>query len=155
MKAWFALVTTLVVLTGCGGGSSVSSSTSAAGSPSASQIHVFSASVTPGGDEADVSLALHNGETSTDRLTGVSCACATGGEIHGANASGDIGPVDSVRLPPDKVVIFAPGGPHIVLIGLHEPLTPGMAVTLELSFATSAPVSVVAPVKAAPTPSAA
>jgi copper(I)-binding protein len=116
---------------------------------------VFAATVTPDGEQADAELAIHNAATTADALTGVSCTCATAAEIHGAGPSGDVGPVDSVKLPPDKVVTFAPGGPHIVLIGLRQPLAPGDTVTLELTFAHAPPLSAVAEARAAATPSAA
>jgi copper(I)-binding protein len=142
------------MLTACGG-STTSSPPSPASAAPASDIHVFAATVTPDGDQAEVEVAIHNAAATADALTGVSCACATAAEIHGAGPQGDIGPVESVKLPPDKVVTFAPGGPHIELIGLSQPLTPGDTVTLELTFANAPPASTVAEVRAPATPSAA
>jgi copper(I)-binding protein len=142
------------VLTACGGTTTSSPPSSASAGPP-SDIHVFAATVTPDGEQADVEIAIHNAATTADALTGVSCACATAAEIHGAGPQGDIGPVESVKLPPDKVVTFAPGGPHIELIGLSQPLAPGDTVTLELTFANAPPTSTVAEVRAAATPSAA
>jgi copper(I)-binding protein len=142
-----------LLLVSCGGGPSSppTSSPSATGSPG--EIHVFAATVTPHDDEADASLALHNGADTTDRLIGVSCTCATAAEIHGADATGDLGPVKGVALPPDEVVTFAPGGPHIVLVGLTAPLVEGDTVTLELTFAHDPPADAVAEVQEAETPS--
>ena len=135
------------VLASCGGGASSSTAGGIEGVPA--EVHVFAASVTPHGDEADASLALHNGGDTADRLIGVSCTCAVGAEIHGADATGDIGPVDGVALPPDEVVTFSPGGPHVVLVGLTLPLAPGDTVTLELTFDHAAPAQAVADVKQA------
>ena len=142
-----------LLLVSCGGGPSSTEGPTPSATGPAGEIHVFAASVTPHGDETDASLALHNGGATTDRLIGVSCSCATAAEIHGADATGDLGPVTGVPLPPDEVVTFSPGGPHIVLVGLHAPLVAGDTVTLELTFAQDPPAEAVAEVKEAKTPS--
>jgi periplasmic copper chaperone A len=152
MIRWAASFAFVVLLASCSGGASSSAPSLTPGSV-ASQIDVFAATVTPDGDSADASFAVHNGSGVQDRLIGVSCACATAAEIHGADATGDLGPVDSVALPPEKVVTFSPGGPHVVLAGLTQPLTPGGTVTLELRFARSPSVQIVADVEALAAPS--
>jgi copper(I)-binding protein len=97
---------------------------------SVSDVHALAPTVTPeGAHAADFALALHNAGTTRDRLIGVSCTCATGAEIHGGSGAGDTGPIDSIPLPADKAVFFGPGGPHIVLVGITEPLQVGEAVT--------------------------
>ena len=119
-----------------------SAATSAPPSIDTSDIHVFSAAVTPAaGDTALVALALHNAAKKPDRLVSVACSCAASAAIRGAPAAG-------VALPPDKIVILGPGGPRIVLSGLTGPLTPGATATIELTFANAAPTSTVAEVKA-------
>jgi copper(I)-binding protein len=129
-----------VSLIACGG-----STTPATTSPVITDeaIHVFSAAVTPEGGHADFSLALHNATETPDRLTGVSCACAASATIYGGDGAK---PAASVRLPPQRVVTFAPGGAHITLDGLTQTLTPGDAVTLGLTFEHAAPVEAVATV---------
>jgi copper(I)-binding protein len=149
-----ALVAVAVVLSACGANTAAQSSPSVTAAPE-SDIHVFAATVTLDGEQGDAEVAIHNAATSPDALTGVSCTCATAAEIHGGGPSGDPGPVPSVKLPSNKVVTFAPGGPHIVLIGLTQPLAAGDTVTLELTFAHAAPLSTVAEVRAPATPSAA
>jgi copper(I)-binding protein len=104
-------------------------------------IHVFSAAVTPEGNHADLSLALHNATETPDRLTDVSCACAASATIYGGSGSK---PATSVRLPPQVVVTFAPGGAHITLDGLTQTLTPGDTVTLGLTFEHAAQIEAVA-----------
>ena len=143
-----------VLVTACGGSGGTSLPTDLAGTTS--EVHVFSATVTPEtADTASAAMALHNAGAESDRLVGVMCTCATGAEIHGGSANGDEGPVDGVRLPPDTVVIFGPGGPHIVLVGLTQPLHAGDTVTLALTFSNAEPTTAVADVVAAKTPSAA
>jgi copper(I)-binding protein len=127
----------VLMLPACGG--STSAATSTAVIPD-EEIHVFSAAVTPQGDHADLSLALHNATESTDRLTGVSCACASNATIYGGKGSE---PATSVKLPPQEVVTFAPGSAHITLDGLTGTLTPGDTVTLDLTFEHAAPIEAV------------
>ncbi len=49
-------------------------------------------------------------------------------------------------LPAGQAVSLAPGGNHIMLMGVTEPLRAGDAVPLTLTFATAAPIEVTAPV---------
>jgi len=152
-RRFLAIVAVVALLSACGGGSSDSLATDLAGTTT-SEVHVLSPTVTPeSADTADAELALHNAGSARDRLIGVSCTCATAAEIHGGSAAGDEGPVDSIALPPDKVVFFGPGGPHIVLLGLTAPLAAGDTVTLSFTFETADPTSAVATVVAAKTPS--
>ena len=103
---------------------------------------MFSAAVTPRpGTRHVVALALHNAATEAGP--------AGRGLVHAApRARRSCGaPAAGVVLPPDKIVILGPGGPHIVLSGLTAPLTPGGTATIELTFANAAPTSTVAEVK--------
>lgn len=148
-----AVLAMIGLLTACGGGSSTSLPTDLVGTPSA-EVHVLSPTVVPeSGGTADANLALHNAGAARDRLVGVSCTCATAAEIHGGSTAGDAGPVDSISLPPDKVVFFGPGGPHIVLLGLTQSLAAGDTVTLSFTFEIAEPTTAVATVVAAKTPS--
>jgi copper(I)-binding protein len=54
--------------------------------------------------------------------------------------------MDGVTLPAGKTVSLAPGGMHIMLMGIPHPLTAGGQVHLTLHFAKSSAVSVTAPV---------
>lgn len=49
-------------------------------------------------------------------------------------------------LPAGQAVALAPGGNHIMLMGVAEPLKTGDSVPLTLTFATAAPVEVAATV---------
>lgn len=142
------------LLAACRGAGSSGLPSAPAESVSASDVHALAPVVTPAGtDTADVALGLHNAGTTRDRLLGVSCTCATAAEIHGGSAAGDTGPVSGIPLPPDKVVFFGPGGPHIVLLGVTQTLAPGGTVTLSFTFETSAPATATATVAVAATPS--
>lgn len=151
-RRWVQIVAACSALVACGGATTASLPTDLAGT--AAQVHVLSARVTLGAQgTAEASLALHNAGAQTDRLTGVSCTCAIAAELHGASQAGDLGPVDSIALPPDEEVELGSGGPHVVLLGLTQPLAPGDTVTLQLTFETAPPTTAVAEVNGAKTPS--
>jgi copper(I)-binding protein len=142
-----------LLLSACRGESSSSPSTELPAA-AVSDVHALAPTVTPEGTHtAELALALHNAGTTRDRLLEVSCTCAAGAEIHGGSDAGDTGPVDSIPLPADKAVFFGPGGPHIVLLGITEPLQVGEAVTVSFTFETATPSTADAIVVAAKTPS--
>ena len=72
-----------------------------------------------------------------DRLLGASSPAAARVEVHETRVEGDVmrmrerGPLD---LPAGEVVTLAPGGLHVMLIGLAEPFTAGQRVPLLLRF---------------------
>ncbi len=49
---------------------------------------------------------------------------------------------DGLPLPAGETVALAPGGNHLMLLGVKEPLVAGDTVTLTLTFETSPPVEV-------------
>jgi len=58
---------------------------------------------------------------------------------------------DGLPLPAGETVSLAPGGNHLMLLGVKEPLVAGDTVALTLTFETSAPVGITATV-GQPTP---
>ena len=60
-----------------------------------------------------------------------------GGHTHGGGGSGEMmsmGEVDSFPIAPGETLTFAPGGNHIMLIDVAEPLTRGTRFTVTLRF---------------------
>lgn len=53
---------------------------------------------------------------------------------------------DGLSLPAGHAVALEPGGNHIMLMGVKEPLRAGDTVALTLTFATAAPVEITVPV---------
>ena len=51
---------------------------------------------------------------------------------------------DGMPLAAGQATALAPGGNHLMLLGVEEPLATGDTVTLKLTFATAAPVEVTA-----------
>lgn len=99
-------------------------------------------------------VTIANTGAATDNLLGASAGVAKTVELHTHIAQGDVMrmvAVGSIEIQPGKSVDMAPGGLHIMLIGLHQPLKEGSSFPLELDFARAGKVTVtvdVAPVGA-------
>ena len=81
-----------------------------------------------------------------DRLTGASTPVAATAELH-ESMSGDMGmmkmrPVPGLPVAPGKPVKLAPGGYHIMLMGLKAPLKQGDSFPLTLTFEHAPPMTV-------------
>ncbi|MCB1916724.1 MAG: copper chaperone PCu(A)C [Rhodocyclaceae bacterium] len=71
------------------------------------------------------------------RLVGAATGVAEVAEIHEMRIENDIvrmGRVGAVELVPGETLELRPGGYHVMLMGLHEPLAVGREVALELLF---------------------
>lgn len=55
--------------------------------------------------------------------------------------------VERIEIPAGQTVVLAPGGLHIMLIGLKQALEPGDSVALDLSFDDGSKAKVQAPVR--------
>jgi copper(I)-binding protein len=87
-----------------------------------------------------------------DRLTGASTPIATTATVH--ESFDDHGvmkmrPVAAVPVQPGKPVMLAPGGYHIMLEGLKQPLQPGQTFPVTLTFANAGQVMTTATVQKA------
>jgi periplasmic copper chaperone A len=85
------------------------------------------------------------GGAQADSLVSVSTPVAATAEVH--ETTNDHGvmkmrPVPGVPIPPGGSVVLAPGGTHIMLMGLKQKLTAGQNFPLTLTFAHAAPVTV-------------
>ena len=97
-------------------------------------------------------LAIANRGAAADRLVGASSPIARVTEIHTHLREGDIlrmRPVAAVDLPPGGTVTLQPGGFHLMLIGLKEPLVQGQSVPLTLRFERAGEVQVMLAVQPA------
>ncbi len=85
-----------------------------------------------------------------DRLVSVSSPNAGMVQIHESRIESGMMMMGELReglpLPAGQTVALAPGGNHLMLMGVKEPLVAGDTVALTLTFATSAPVEVTATV---------
>ena len=73
-----------------------------------------------------------------DRLVAASTPVADKAELHTMSMSGMVmkmRPIAGVNIPAGQKVTLAPGGMHIMLIGLKKPLQAGQSFPLALTFA--------------------
>lgn len=88
----------------------------------------------------------------TDRLTAASTPVASKVEVHETLHDNGIMRMREVEgglaLETGKPVRLVPGGYHLMLTGLNQPLRPGDTFTLTLNFAVEPPVTVTVPVRA-------
>ncbi|TYP84812.1 copper chaperone PCu(A)C [Blastococcus xanthinilyticus] len=112
------------------------------------------------GDDATLQLAIVNTGIEDDTLTGVSGEGFDEAVLSPAGASPSTGPsrpdtgtgtssdgtgtaagADEVEIPAGTAVFFGEGGGTITLAGLDEPLTPGQALELTLTFENAGEVT--------------
>jgi len=111
----------------------------------------------PQGGVGGAFMTLRNTGATEDRLLAVTSPLAGKVELHETQRDGDVmrmRPVDTIPLPAGAAVALAPGGLHVMLIGLTRPLAAGETVPLTLRFASAAEVTVQAAVQAAGAPGA-
>jgi len=85
-----------------------------------------------------------------DRLIGVTTPAAANVVLHvtrtGVDGVARMTHVDALELPAGETVALAPGGAHLMLMGLRERLVEGATIRLTLRFERAGEVDVAAPV---------
>jgi periplasmic copper chaperone A len=92
-----------------------------------------------------------------DRLLSASSPIAREVQIHSMKMEGDVmrmREVDAIDMPADKLVELKPGGFHLMLMGLKEPLKAGQVFPLKLRFEKAGEVAVEVSVDAPGAPEA-
>jgi hypothetical protein len=87
-----------------------------------------------------------------DRLTGASSPVATTATLHeniDDHGVMKMRPLAALPVQPGKPVKFSPGGYHIMLEGLKQPLQPGQTFPVTLTFTNAGPVTATATVQKA------
>lgn len=85
-----------------------------------------------------------------DRLVASSSPVAEQAALHSHAMDGGVArmrPVDAVEVAPGAPTVLAPGGLHIMLIGLKQKLAPGDSVPLTLVFEHAGAITIEAPVR--------
>nr|WP_294529841.1 copper chaperone PCu(A)C [uncultured Rhodopila sp.] len=98
-----------------------------------------------GGATTGAAYVTLTGGAQPDTLVGVTTPAALTAEVHETlieNGVTKMRPAGSLAIPAGKVVTFAPGAYHVMLIGLKQPLAAGQSFPLTLTFAHAAPVTV-------------
>ncbi len=101
-------------------------------------------------DVAAAYFTIENHGDVPDALVGVASAAAATTELHSTVArDGRLAmlPIERLDIAPGAEVTLAPGGYHVMLLGLHQPLQAGDLVTLTLYFERAGPVTLRVPVR--------
>jgi hypothetical protein len=115
-------------------------------------VHVSDAwARSPMQDVGAVYFLAHNGAEEDDELIGVSTDAAARAEIHETveqDGQMVMQPVEGVTIPANQDVSFEPGGYHIMLFELTEPLEVDTTIAITLEFELAGEVEIQALVKA-------
>jgi hypothetical protein len=129
--------------------------------PTQLQIGDAWAGATPGKAENGAAYVTITSPTA-DRLVSASTPVAKKAELHTMSMQGMVmkmRPVSGVDIPPGQPVSLKPGGEHIMLMGLNQPLREGQSFPLTLDFEKAGPRTVTVTVEKAgakgPAPAAA
>ncbi|SPU46801.1 copper chaperone PCu(A)C [Brevundimonas diminuta] len=91
---------------------------------------------------------------SDDRLVSVSTALAQSAEVHEMKMENGVMSMahlaDGLPLPAGTPVELKPGGNHIMLMGLRDPLVDGGVASFTLTFEKAGPIGVHAAIKQPP-----
>ncbi|MEM8951899.1 MAG: copper chaperone PCu(A)C [Pseudomonadota bacterium] len=85
-----------------------------------------------------------------DKLVGATTPVAETVELHNHIIEGDIAKmreVEAIEVKPGEMATLEPGGYHVMLIGLKEPLTAGEVLPLTLTFEQAGEVTLEVPIK--------
>lgn len=108
------------------------------------------ARATPGGAQTGAMyLTLINNGDSADQLLGATTSVADKVQFHSTteeNGMSRMREMQVVDVAPHARATFAPGGMHIMLVGLKQPLKEGQTLSLTLIFAKAGKVDVTVPV---------
>lgn len=125
MKNSFMLVMALIL------------SLSACGAHGDMEVHSAWVRPTAQGENAGVYLTLHNHSSEDDELVGASSSAADVVEIHESKMVNDVmqmNMIGSVPIAAEEEIVFAPGGLHVMLIGVKEELVLGEHIGVVLHF---------------------
>lgn len=106
----------------------------------------------PNQKAASAYLTVANAGSAPDRLLSASSPAAERVEIHSMSVLDDVmtmRPVpEGLEVPAGGSVALEPGGFHLMLMGMAEPLAEGAAVPLTLSFERAGALDMMLPVRA-------
>jgi periplasmic copper chaperone A len=104
--------------------------------------HAWARATTASAQTGAAYLVVH--AASPDQLTGFSTPIAATAELHQSHVNNgvmEMRPVASLPVGPGHDVTLAPGGYHVMLMGLKQPLKPGDHFPLTLTFAHAGAVT--------------
>jgi copper(I)-binding protein len=91
----------------------------------------------PGAEVAAGYVAIRNTGREADRIVGASSPVAARVELHVTTREGGVSKMREaprLELPARKQLVLRPGGAHLMLVGLRQPLLKGQHIPLTLRF---------------------
>ena len=117
----------------------------------------YARAVPPGQPNSAVFMTLVNSSKENRALVAAETPSAGVVELHTHINEGGMmkmRKVDKIEIPAGQTVTLKPGGLHVMLIGLKEPLEPGKEVHMNLIFDKGGKEHIMAPVRAIAPPMA-
>ncbi|MDG2268906.1 MAG: copper chaperone PCu(A)C [Alphaproteobacteria bacterium] len=114
--------------------------------------HPWSRATAPSQKVGAVFMKISTNGATVDRLIGAQSPDAEAAQIHGHTMVNDVmrmRPVDGVDIPSEGEAALAPGGFHIMLVGLKAPLFEETVIPLTLVFEKAGKVEIEAVIEAA------
>jgi copper(I)-binding protein len=99
--------------------------------------HPFARATPPGARIGGAFFTIKNSGAKADKLIAVASPAAATAEIHSMAMEGNVmrmHPVVALDVPPGSTVALRPGGFHLMLFDLKQPLKAGDVVPLTLTF---------------------
>ncbi|MBM5811535.1 MAG: copper chaperone PCu(A)C [Gammaproteobacteria bacterium] len=124
-SALAAIATLVLALTGCAGASAIEVD------------EAWARPTPPGTTVGAVYFEIRNSGSGADRLLRLSSTIAERTELHGTmmhNGMAHMHAVKELAIPADGSIRCEPGGLHVMLVGLQQPLVAGQQFELELEF---------------------
>jgi hypothetical protein len=116
-------------------------------------VQPWSRATAPSQKAGGVFLRIENTSDQPDRLTGVETEMANIASLHAMIRDGNVmkmRPVENgIDVPANGHVVLAPGGRHVMLIGLHNRLAKGTTVPLTLIFERAGRIEIEAVIEGA------
>ncbi len=107
--------------------------------------HPWARSTPPVAKTGAVYMSVRNNGSEGDSLIGIATAAAESAEIHATKEEGGLTVmrhVGTVPIEPGGSVRLAPGGMHVMLVGLKAPLATGKSFPVVLTFAKAGAVEI-------------
>jgi copper(I)-binding protein len=108
--------------------------------------HPWVRATPPGAEVAAGYVKIVNGGSEPDRLVGVASPVAEAGEIHEGSVVDGVAKMrrldDGLEIPAGATVELAPGGVHMMLVGLKQSLVKDSTVKATLTFERAGPIDI-------------
>ena len=124
-----------------GAASAVLALLSCSARPDVEVVNGWARESAPGQATAAAYFTVTNAGNGDDRLVEVSSPAAAAAALHSSSSADGVARMralgDGLAIPARSTVELKPGGTHVMLMGLRQPLTAGGKLDLELRFAAS------------------